>query len=110
MTRTLLLSLLAISLGACDKGSDSAGTAAGTSPVGGACASDADCLSGLSCSTGDPGGLCTKSCKSDADCGTGGVCNSESECYAGCTTNADCRNSEGYVCIKTEKEPFCDTK
>ena len=111
MTRNLLVTLFAFSLGACgDKGDDSAGMAGGTSPVGGACTADADCMTGLTCSTSDPGGLCSKSCTSDADCGSGGVCNSENECYAGCTTDADCRASEGYVCIKTEAEPFCDTK
>ena len=84
-------------------------TASGTkNPIGGACAADADCASGLFCEKGDPGGQCLKKCSTTADCGAGAVCSDEKKCYAACKSAADCAR-KGYTCKGKAPEMFCDT-
>src|SRR5438046_6335110 len=78
----------------------------GKSPVGGECKADADCSTGLSCDTGDPGGQCQRKCDASADCGPGGVCSDEKKCYRGCKADTDCRS--GYSCQGKDPAKFCD--
>lgn len=96
-------------------GSNAAPTASDRSPagattaghVGGACKPDftnpqGTCTAGLLCMP-SPGGYCTSPCGA-----TGAPCPAGSTCYpsvrAGelcgrtCTSDADCRNAEGYIC------------
>lgn len=58
------------------------------------------CQSGLECVTQAPGGYCSKTCASAADCGSGAYCyqitGSAPLCLRGCQGNADCR--DGYTC------------
>jgi len=85
----------------------STGAAAGKSPIGGACKSDASCETGLFCDTGDPGGQCLKKCSSSADCGSGAVCSDEKKCYHACQNKADCTRA-GYACVGKAPQMFCD--
>src|ERR1051325_11275301 len=68
-----------IDSGGADGSMDSAGGAA-LHHIGGACASDVDCIAGLTCDTSTPRGRCTKSCAVNADCGGVDVCVG-SACY-----------------------------
>ncbi|HEY4119221.1 MAG TPA: hypothetical protein VGM56_15245 [Byssovorax sp.] len=81
--------------------------------VGGACASTADCDTGLTCATDDPGGQCVKGCGAQSDCPDGSTCTDESTCYATCSTNADCPRT-GYACVDAmtiggQPTKTCDT-
>lgn len=72
----------------------------GKTNLGAACSADHHCSTGLTCDTSQPNGMCTRSCKADAECG-GGV---RWGCFSGaCRTRCnvrsplnDCRAS--YVC------------
>jgi hypothetical protein len=101
---------LALACGGEQAASQTAASAAGggKNPIGGGCASDGDCVSGLFCEKGDPGGQCLKKCASTADCGPGAVCSDEKKCYAACKSAADCTR-KGYTCKGKAPEMFCDT-
>ena len=72
-------------------------------PLYSPCTSRSQCMGGTvaSCLTttdGYPGGLCSRSCSSDADC-DGGICYSLTagmRCIPSCTTPSECR--DGYQC------------
>jgi len=71
--------------------------------VGGSCTVSSDCEQLSRCLTGVdwPGGMCTLSCDTTADCAEGSVC-VESEggvCVVDC---AECRGDEGYGCVEYE--------
>ncbi|MBU0550425.1 hypothetical protein KJ940_02915, partial [Myxococcota bacterium] len=71
----------------------------GVAPVGAACADFTDCAGDLDCFSHAPGGLCSRICAVDADCG-GGICGvmlGAPRCLGGCAT--PCR--EGYACAQT---------
>ncbi|MFC1609772.1 hypothetical protein ACFL6C_02330 [Myxococcota bacterium] len=79
------------------------------SPVGGPCTQDADCegdpVQCLTEADGFPGGFCVLlMCHTVGSCPEGSTCfylnqeQTESACFPDCTTGADCRESEGYVC------------
>jgi hypothetical protein len=97
-----VLVVLGGALGVAACGSSGGGTggssAGGTHVVGDGCTKDADCQSGLFCSTTDPGGQCLKICATAADCPTGSVCTDEMKCYKSCTQASDCTRS-GYACV-----------
>jgi serine protease len=88
-------------------GSEEDDTGAGDSPLGGACARDADCLTGMFCDVSLPGGYCTQDC-TNAVCPGDGLCFSFcgdeacetvfNLCLDGCVDSGDCRQGEGYVC------------
>jgi hypothetical protein len=84
-----------------------AGATATKSPIGGGCASDDDCVSGLFCEKGDPGGQCLKKCATTADCGAGAICSDEKKCYQACQKPEDCTR-KGYACKGKAPEMFCD--
>lgn len=77
-----------------------------TDSVGNACAADGDCGGGR-CATMQltgtfPGGYCTGSCLTAADCGGKGVCDpgiagAAGTCFLGCDDDGDCTR-EGYRC------------
>lgn len=88
--------------GPADAGPPDAGPPPGAG-IGDGCTSYRDCADGLACFTGPsiPGGYCTRSCSSDTDCGAGGFCYrfpTGGLCGEACTTDDQCRRSEGYVC------------
>ncbi len=62
----------------------------GSAQVGGSCSTDTQCQSRCVTSDGFPGGMCTVSCASDADCplGTGCIDDNGGICAVLCTTNA----------------------
>lgn len=82
--------------------------------IGGPCATDADCRAGLECFSGAsearvwPGGYCTRSCRTDDDCGGGARCGQAyrdgtggvDRCLAPCERIAGERGGcrEGYAC------------
>ena len=101
------LTCLALTV-ACGGGTPKAQEPEGASkgPIGGECKADADCSPGLSCDTGDPGGQCEKKCDTNADCGSGAVCNDEKKCYRACHADAECR--AGYACQGDAPNKFCD--
>lgn len=85
-----------------------------SSPTGDGCDSNDDCESGF-CLTdyGDgtevAGGICTEECEwtgstgHDDTCPEGQAClnytaTGEKHCYLDCTTDADCRTEDGWVC------------
>jgi hypothetical protein len=91
---------------------------AGPRPMYSPCTSRTQCGTGTICTTiaeGYPGGMCTRSCTTDADCGTTGICwgfaGGGMRCIPTCDTVGDCR--EGYQCLGiTGREdracfPFC---
>jgi hypothetical protein len=83
-------------------------TAAARAPIGGTCATDADCEVGATCDLDDPGGQCTKKCTTSAECGAGNVCEAnEKECFQACKSQADCTRP-GYRCLGTAPGMFCD--
>ncbi len=109
-------------LAACDKDGDdgdepsgatssTSSSGSGTSPIGGACTTLADCVSGLAECNADPGGQCTKPCKLDSECGPDAICETGGgNCYVKCATSADCKRS-GYACVGGEPgHKFCDPK
>ncbi len=76
---------------------------AGPRPMFAPCTSRTQCGgSGTICTTlseGYPGGLCTRACMRDSDCGDTGICwpfGGGMRCIPRCTTVSDCR--EGYQC------------
>lgn len=85
---------------------------AGSAGFGKACAGNADCASfGLTCyPSGASGNLCSRGCKSDADCGGGTVCSAVQGSLictlpgwcAACKTDADC-GPEAPVC-RTDRD------
>jgi hypothetical protein len=86
-------------------------------PIGSPCASSADCGTGaFFCDLDHPNGYCKADCHKDADCPTGSVCAaaglvSPGECHKRCTSAADCRASEGYVCKTMPSDAsgaYCD--
>lgn len=97
--------------GGTDAGDDGAGgeAAVDSGPTGAApgspCWVDEDCLNGV-CWTpkeeGLPGGYCVIEGCTQNSCPTGSSCLSFSDgvdrCVASCTTNGDCRETEGYEC------------
>jgi hypothetical protein len=89
--RCLLGALLALCLVAPGAIAGCSGDGDGTtSYIGGPCTLDADCPAGLECEHTTPGGICTKNCTGDAECGAGNICTDENECYSGCSSDADC--------------------
>jgi hypothetical protein len=78
----------------------------GSSPslLGEACRSNADCTTGLSCSSisqGYPGGYCTSACTSPSSCGDA-LCTpigTDTVCAPTCTSDTQCR--QGYGCCAT---------
>lgn len=95
------------------------GTPTRMGAVGSACAMDGDCTEppGSTCQTmvgmggfsyEFPGGYCTHTCTAgsgSSECGAGADCYSvgfggfgSAFCAKTCTSNADCRESEGYTC------------
>lgn len=74
--------------------------------LGSSC-SGASCQSGLTCFSGFPGGLCSKTCQSNADC-SGGVCVASSSglvCLVTCFNDQTCR--PGYACQSTGEATVC---
>lgn len=79
--------------------------------TGAACTMPSDCtmLTSAMCLTdiggfySFPGGYCTTSCMSDAECGAGGGCLMipvlGGYCVKSCTAASDCREGEGYTCM-----------
>ena len=65
------------------------------------------CQSGLSCVGSFPGGLCTRSCQSSADC-AGGLCvlyGYDLVCMPTCTSDITCR--PGYQCSQADEGQVC---
>ncbi len=56
------------------------------SPLGGPCAENQDCVSGLTCLTDAPEGYCTRDCTGAGDC-DGGICH-DGFCFSGCSPSA----------------------
>lgn len=86
-----------------DTSSNETESGPGGGGVGAACGADSDCDSGLGCVTGMPGGYCTTTCESHADCPGDALCwelvgVSELVCLDSCSQNSDCRTGDGYVC------------
>ena len=73
--------------------------------LGDACKSNADCPSGLTCTSeafGYPGGYCTAACADASACGANGACTpigSTKVCTPTCSRDAQCR--QGYGCCAT---------
>ena len=83
-------------LGAC--GSDDEPGDWGWGPSGGvgaACRVDADCPSGICCTSPPCGGMCTYGCRSDVDCPYGTRC-ADGACFWACYESYDC--APGYSC------------
>ena len=93
--RIALLGLTMTALVACGDG----GIGNTGDVVGGPCTADS-CAGGSTCllDTMLPGGTCTMSCTTQADCPDGTVCVQESggTCLLACSTASDCR--DGYGC------------
>ncbi|HVM95074.1 MAG TPA: hypothetical protein VMT89_01740 [Candidatus Acidoferrales bacterium] len=70
-------------------------------PVGAACTLDTDCMDAW-CFTDLPGGYCTRLDCARLGCPSASVCfdlaDGDSACYRSCTSVAQCRGSEGYIC------------
>ncbi|MEY2582064.1 MAG: hypothetical protein QOE09_1913 [Ilumatobacteraceae bacterium] len=92
----------------------------GTAPrkIGGGCKSDGDCDTtlGLHCDLTLPGGMCTKACTADLDCGMTTLMGQRaanacvmSECYRGCSTAVPCTVRTGYSCVGADPRRFCGT-
>ncbi len=71
-----------------------------TSSIGAACDADGDCGNGGVC-LGLPGGYCSLEC-SATECPGGASCwglgEDGSFCLQDCTSNSECRGSDGYIC------------
>jgi serine protease len=88
-------------------GAEDDDTGTGTSPLGGACGGDGDCMAGMFCDVSLPGGYCTQDCTTQT-CPGDGVCFSFcgdeacetvfNLCLDGCAADGDCRQGEGYIC------------
>jgi hypothetical protein len=86
--------------------------------VGGACAHDWECQSGVciaevenGAATGWTGGACTAPCASDGACGVGSACaalGGEPWCLASCGHGAACRS--GYLCNATDSTCLPDCR
>jgi hypothetical protein len=61
-----------------------ADTGSTRSPLFGSCTTSTDCNTGFTCSTLFPGGLCTRACTTDIQCGTG-VCDTVFGCLPRCS-------------------------
>lgn len=71
-------------------------------PQQGTCRTGQLCLSGA---LGFAGGYCTRVCTGGGGCGPDAVCGRLQGfpiCFQRCTTNADCRTAQGYVCGTAE--------
>src|SRR5207237_343191 len=86
----------------------------GTAGVGSACTAPTDCKAPLNNCNADPGGQCTRSCTTQADCAAvpGAVCETDrpGNCYKLCTSKADCPR-DGYDCLggpNPEGHKWCD--
>ncbi len=95
---------------------DSGVATRGSSPVGGACKTLADCVVGATECNGDPGGQCTLACTGAGQCDAfGAICDDPAasaanpgNCYHKCTTSADCTRP-GYGCVGGKAGyKFCD--
>lgn len=117
LVRALLTSLVAVATAAsCDEwpglsGNNSGGVSGAgriedtSGGLGSSCDSTTTCNAGLTCQSGLPGGMCTKSCASDADC-LGGVCVlTQLICYKACSTDDVCRSS--YSCQPSGTASAC---
>ena len=96
--RLIVLSLLALALGACG------------AVVGDSCTMDTDCGAGLACDTTFPDGYCTLAQCDALGCSDSGVCVHfdayTSYCMAPCESSSDCR--AGYTCIEEQgPHAFC---
>jgi hypothetical protein len=92
----VVLVTLALVAAAC---SDSANTQ--YLPIGSRCSSSSQCgTMPYDCAaTGYPFGYCEKPCITDGDCPADSLCSPTAKaCRRVCTTSADCRIAEGYVC------------
>ena len=96
-------------------------------PVDGAgCANDADCQKydhNYRCDLRRAHGYCTQACANAGECSGSGPerClvtpppsfdpqGSGKYCVLGCSTDADCRTAEGYACIHSASDSWCDVK
>jgi hypothetical protein len=101
---TRLLTLHAAVLLLCVAGLSCGDVVAGptSTSVGAACTMDSDCTN--RCLADDsrfPGGACTISCETDANCPSGSVCISHMSgvCVTACRTSADCAGfGRGFAC------------
>ena len=78
--------------------------------AGDSCDNVGDCADGLDICNEDPGGQCTKDCKTQVDCPSGSVCENPGHCYHECTTKADCPR-DGYDCLggpNSDGKKWCD--
>ena len=75
--------------------------------LGSACGSGVSCYPGLTCDPSEPGGLCTRACSTDADCG-GAVCvvtDAGLACFKTCLDDRSCRSS--YSCQSNGMASYC---
>jgi hypothetical protein len=76
--------------------------------VGGLCSTDRDCAHRcLRDNSHYPGGMCTVSCRADADCPAGTSCVSDAGgiCAVGCRSSGDCAPfGRGYVCQDRDRQ------
>lgn len=83
------------------------GVGPGGRTIGAACSTDRDCTN--RCVTGDrhyPGGICSLSCTSDAQCPAGSACIDDSGgiCMATCQNNSDCSAfGRGFLCDRENR-------
>lgn len=80
----------------------------GASNIGAACSVDHDCTAGLVCDTSMPGGLCTRPCKADAECGATRFSCLDNKCLPTCNIRSpasDCRKQ--YVCQLLAGKSLC---
>lgn len=102
MLRAAVALAAVLALNGCGNGVGNDGAVVGGDcVVSGECHVDSRCLTGASF----PGGYCSKSCDSDADCPDGSACVDAAGvggvCLLSCTAGADCRTSDGYDCVET---------
>jgi hypothetical protein len=81
------------------------GEPAPANDIGAACVNDAACAHKSCLSTQN--GMCTKTMCDYAGCPSGSACfgigNGQTACLKTCTSNADCRQAEGYACNSTHR-------
>ncbi len=79
--------------------------------IGDPCTTSIECPEGGTCDTTTLGGYCLKYDCEFSSCPDGSVCvefPTFTACMQHCSSNADCRVSEGYVCRDDlEPAPFC---